>query len=123
MSNRECGQFRPYVHENFEKFKIISTPTGSWLSPRRDRIQLHVGVEIFKIFMNIGTELPTLSMGHSTGTIPSNLFSDVVMFEILGWMTSAMNIGIIVVVILQMDIAVALSCLFDFQQSGEEVRS
>ena len=30
VSHRECGQFRPYIHENFEKFKIISTPTGSW---------------------------------------------------------------------------------------------
>ena len=29
VSRRECGQFRPYVHEYFEKFKIISTPTDS----------------------------------------------------------------------------------------------
>ena len=34
VSHRECGQFRPYVHENFEKFKIISTPTGSWIRSR-----------------------------------------------------------------------------------------
>ena len=65
---------RPYVHENFEKFKIISTPTGSWIRSRRrrDRIQLPVGVEIIlnflKFFMNIGTELSTLSMGHSVVT-------------------------------------------------------
>ena len=25
VSHRECGQFRPYVHENFKKFKMIST--------------------------------------------------------------------------------------------------
>ena len=71
LSHRECGQFRPYVHENFEKFKIVSTPTGSWIRSRlrRDRIQLSVGhrtyLEFFKIFMNIGTELSTLSMGQS----------------------------------------------------------
>ena len=34
VSHRECGQFRPYVHENFEKFKIILTPTGSWIRSR-----------------------------------------------------------------------------------------
>ena len=52
VSHRECGQFRPYVHENFEKFKIISTPTGSWSwwGLRRDRIQLPVGVEIILNF-------------------------------------------------------------------------
>ena len=54
LSRRECGQFRPYVHENFEKFKMISIPTGSWIH-----------LEFFKIFMNIGTELSTLSMGQS----------------------------------------------------------
>ena len=27
VSQQKCGQLRPYVHENFEKFKIISTPT------------------------------------------------------------------------------------------------
>ena len=38
----------------------------------RDRIQLHVGVEIildFKILMNIGTKLSTLSMGQSVGAL------------------------------------------------------
>ena len=51
----------------FWKIQDFSTPTGSWWSLRRDRIQLPVGVEIefFKIFMNIGTELSTLSIGHS----------------------------------------------------------
>ena len=66
LSHRECGQFCPYVHENFEKFKIISTPTGSWIRSRQARIQLPVGVEIILSFskfgMNIGTELSTLSM-------------------------------------------------------------
>ena len=41
LSHRECGQFRPCVHENFE---------------------------FFKIFMNIGTKLSTLSMGQSIVT-------------------------------------------------------
>ena len=52
VSHRECGQFRPYVHENFENFKIISIPTGSWIRSRRrrDRIQLPVGVEIILNF-------------------------------------------------------------------------
>ena len=52
VSHRECGQFRPCVHENFEKFKMISTPTGSWIRSRRrrDRIQLPVGVEIISNF-------------------------------------------------------------------------
>ena len=81
MSHWDCGQFSPNVHENFEKFKIISTPTGSWvpLRQRRDRIQLPVGVEklawifqnfqdfqdFFKISMNIGT----LWMGQSIHTL------------------------------------------------------
>ena len=48
VSHRECGQFRPYVRDNYENFKIISTPTGSWIRSRRrrDQIQLPVGVEI-----------------------------------------------------------------------------
>ena len=52
VSHRECGQFRPYVHENFEKFKITATPTGSWIRSRLwcDRIQLPVGVEIILNF-------------------------------------------------------------------------
>ena len=51
VSHRECGQFRSYVHENFEKFKIISTSTGSWIrSRRRDRIQLPDEVEIILNF-------------------------------------------------------------------------
>ena len=51
-SHRECGQFRPCLHENFEKFEMISTPTGSWIRSRlrRDRIQLPVGVEIISNF-------------------------------------------------------------------------
>ena len=72
-SHRECGQFRRYVHENFEKFKIISTPTGGWI-PRRDRPEARSNLtarrgrnylEFFKILMNIGTELSTLSTGQS----------------------------------------------------------
>ena len=54
LSYRECGQFRPCLHEHFEKFEIISTLTGSWNY-----------LEFFKIVMNIRTELSTLSMGHS----------------------------------------------------------
>ena len=52
LSHRECGQFRPCLHENFEKFEMISTPTGSWIRSRRrrDRIQLPVGVEIISNF-------------------------------------------------------------------------
>ena len=47
LSHRECGQFRPCLHENFEKFEMISTPTGSWIRSRlrRDRIQLPVEVD------------------------------------------------------------------------------
>ena len=71
VSYRECGQFRPYVHENFEKFEMISTSTGSWirLRLRHDRMRLapparsnptarrrRNHLEFFKIFMSIGTE-------------------------------------------------------------------
>ena len=70
LSHRECGQLCPYVHENFEKFKIISTPTGSWIRSRQARSNPTARrgrnyLEFFKIFMNIGTELSTLSMGQS----------------------------------------------------------
>ena len=68
LSHRECGQFHPYVHENFEKFKIISIPTGSWIRSRRRPHQLPVGVEIilnFSKFSWTGMELSTLSMGQS----------------------------------------------------------
>ena len=37
--HRECGQFRPFVHDNFEKFKIISTPMGSWIRSRPRTLQ------------------------------------------------------------------------------------
>ena len=52
LSHRECGQFRPCMLENFDKFEMISTPTGSWIRSRlrRDRIQLPVGVEIISNF-------------------------------------------------------------------------
>ena len=80
LSHRECGQFRHCLHENFEKFEMISTPTGSWIRSRRRPHQLPVGVEIisnfFKIFMNIGTELSTLSMGHSIGILISLLLEN-----------------------------------------------
>ena len=46
----ECGQFRSCLHENFEKFVMISTPTGDSIAPKRDRIQLPVGVEIISNF-------------------------------------------------------------------------
>ena len=48
----KCGQFRSYLHENFEKFKMISTPMGNWIRSRRrrDRIQLPVGVETISNF-------------------------------------------------------------------------
>ena len=50
LSNRECGQFHPCLHENFEKFERISTPTGSWIRSRRRPHQLPVGVEIISNF-------------------------------------------------------------------------
>ena len=58
-SHRECGQFRPYVSWKFEIFKVISSfdPDGQFDS-----------IAPFKIFMNVGTELFTLSRGHSIGS-------------------------------------------------------
>ena len=55
VSHRQCGQFRPYVHENFEQFKMKSIPTGSWIRSRlqRDRIQLTDGVEILLNFSKL----------------------------------------------------------------------
>ena len=52
LFHRECGQFRLCLHENFEKFEMISTPTGSWIRSRRrrDRIQLPVVIEIILNF-------------------------------------------------------------------------
>ena len=46
-THRNGGQSRHFRHENFEKFDMFSTPTGSWIRSRlrRDRIQLPVGVE------------------------------------------------------------------------------
>ena len=41
VPHRVCGQFRPYVHENFEKFERISNPTARH---RRNPF------EFFKIF-------------------------------------------------------------------------
>ena len=66
VSHRECGQFRPYVHENFEKFKIISTPTVSWIRSRlrRDQIQLTVGVEIIMNFSKSSWTHPELIRGY-----------------------------------------------------------
>ena len=61
------------LHENFEKFEMISTrrkvlyyvPSWpkAWSNPTARRGQNYL--EFFKIFMNIGTELSTLSMGRS----------------------------------------------------------
>ena len=59
LSRRECGQFRHYVHENLENFKMISTPMGSCIRSRRSarsnstarRGRKHF--EFFEIFMNI----------------------------------------------------------------------
>ena len=48
-THRNDGQSCDIRHENFEKFEMFSTPTGSWIRSRRrrrrDRIQLPVGVE------------------------------------------------------------------------------
>ena len=46
-THRNDGQSCHFRHENFEKFEMFSTPTGSWIRSRRrrDRIQLPVGVE------------------------------------------------------------------------------
>ena len=71
VSHRECGQFRRYVHENFEKnsryfhsdwqLDSILPPSCSNPTARSGRNDL----EFFKIFMNLATELSALSMGHS----------------------------------------------------------
>ena len=51
VSHRERGQFfRSYAHKNIENFKIISTPTGSWIRSHRRPRQLPVGVEIILNF-------------------------------------------------------------------------
>ena len=67
--HRDCVRFRPYVHENFENVKIIST--SSLIRSRRRPHQLPVGVEIIlnfsKFSWTIGTERSALSMGHSRG--------------------------------------------------------
>ena len=31
LSHRKCGQFHPCLHKKFEKFEMISIPTGSWI--------------------------------------------------------------------------------------------
>ena len=71
LSHRECGQFRPYVHENFKKIQNNFDPDGQLdsiapearLNPTARRGRNYF--EFFKIFMNIRTELSTLSMGQS----------------------------------------------------------
>ena len=50
VSHGECGHFRPCIHEMFEKFEMISTPTGSWIRSCRRPHQLPVGVEIISNF-------------------------------------------------------------------------
>ena len=50
MSHRERGQFRRYVHENFKKFKLITTPMGSWWASSAIVSQLPVGAEIILNF-------------------------------------------------------------------------
>ena len=58
LPHRECGPLRTCLHDCFEKFEMISTPTGSWWGLRRDRIQLPVGrrnqLEFFKTVMQTG---------------------------------------------------------------------
>ena len=69
VSHRECGQSHTYVQEYFEKIQDNFHPDGQLdsitpeapLTDRRGRSN----VEFFTIFMNIGTELATLSMGYS----------------------------------------------------------
>ena len=69
LSHRDCGQFRPCLHENFEKIQNNFDPDGQLdsIAPeapstaRRGRNHL----EFFKIFMQTGAELSTLSMGQS----------------------------------------------------------
>ena len=57
-------KFWKKIQDNFDPDGQLDS-----IAPRHDRIQLPVGVEIilnfFWIFMNIGTELSTLSMGQS----------------------------------------------------------
>ena len=69
-------QFRPYVHENFEKFKIISTPTGSWIRSRqrRDRIQLPVGVEIILNFSKLRVPIRRAGDNGTIGQKHQNYF-------------------------------------------------
>ena len=55
----ECGQFRPCIHENFEKFEMISTPDGQ-LNSIAPEMKIRKSSQIFKILMNIGTKLSTL---------------------------------------------------------------
>ena len=59
----ESGQFRSYVHENFEKVESFD-PDGQLDSNPTARRGWNFN--FFNIFMNIGTELSTFSsMGHS----------------------------------------------------------
>ena len=50
VSHREWTVPSLCSHENFEKFKIISTLTGSWWGLRRDRFQLSIREEIILNF-------------------------------------------------------------------------
>ena len=72
VSHRECGQFRPSlclwkflkIQVNFDsdgQLELMGPPMRSNPTARRGQNYL----EFFKMFMNIRTELFTLSMGHS----------------------------------------------------------
>ena len=54
LSHRECGQLHPRMHENFEKFEMISTPTGSWIRSRLGAIESNCpsGSKSSRIFQN-----------------------------------------------------------------------
>ena len=52
VSQRECGQFRPYVHEDLEIFQDNSTPTGSWWASGAIESNCRSGSKLSWIFQN-----------------------------------------------------------------------
>ena len=77
LTHRECEQFRPCLHENFEKFEMLSTPTGSWIRSRRRPHQLPVGVEIISNFSKFHADrngtVHTLDGSANSGTCMKNI--------------------------------------------------
>ena len=76
----ECGQFRHYVHENFENCKIISTPTDTWTPSARTNPTVRRGrnyLKFFKIFMNIGTELSNALDGTQYNIIEAGILFNI----------------------------------------------